>query len=176
MSLIYSALIVIDVQLGLFTDKTPIYKEEELIENINLLIDSARSTNTLIVFIQHSNDTLLEKDSEGYNYHPDIHLQEDDLIYYKTKGSVFEENDLHSFLQSKGITTLFITGLMTNACIKNNSIASHKLGYEVFLVQDAHSTCGDEKKGKKKVDGINKKLSTEGIVELISTDDVSFSL
>ncbi len=155
-----SALMVIDVQLGLFTAKEPIYNADELIDNINHLIDFARSSDTLLIFVQHSNETRLKKDSEGYNYHPDIHLQEDDLIYYKTKGSVFEENDLHSFLQSKGITTLFITGLMTNACIKANSIASHKLGYKVFLVQDAHSTWGDEKKAKKKIEEINNQLSS----------------
>ena len=78
-----TALMVIDVQLGLFTGKTPIYNEEELLHNINTLIDAARKTNMLVFFIQHANDNILQKRTEGYQYHPDIHLKKDDHIFYQ---------------------------------------------------------------------------------------------
>ncbi len=172
MSEVKSALMIIDVQLGLFTDRKPLYKAKELICNINLLIDSTRYVSypeILIFFVQHSNKRNLIKGTDGYKYHPDIHLQEEDPIFYKTKPSVFEETDLHSFLQSKNITQLFIAGLLSNACIKANAIASHKLGYNVILVHDAHSCLGSEKEGKKIVNDINKELPAEGVVGLEST-------
>ncbi len=172
LSEVKSALMVIDVQLGLFTDRKPLYKAKELICNINLLIDSTRSVNypdILIFFVQHSNKCNLIKGTGGYKYHPDIHLQEDDPIFYKTKPSVFEETDLHPFLQSKNVTQLFIAGLLSNACIKTNAIASHELGYNVILIHDAHSCLGSEEEGKKIVNDINKKLPAEGVVVLEST-------
>lgn len=174
MSELKSALMVIDVQVGHFAGKKPLYKANELVENINILIDSSRSINypdkILIFFIQHSNNHNLIKGTEGYTYHPEIHLQENDPIFYKTKPSAFEEADLYSFLQSNDITNLFIVGLLSNACIKANAIAAHKLGFQVTLIHDAHSCLGDEKEGKRIVDDINKKLSAKGVVGLESTE------
>jgi nicotinamidase-related amidase len=58
-----SALLVIDIQSGLFERATPIYNAEGVLENINLLINHTRISNVPVVFIQHSNDKTLVKDS-----------------------------------------------------------------------------------------------------------------
>ena len=168
------ALMVIDVQLGLFTGEIPIYKPDELFKNINYLIDSARASNVQIVFVQHANNRNLIIGTEGYKIHPKIHLEKNDLIFKKTKPSVFIETDLHSFLQSKNINTLVITGTLSNACVRSNCKAAKKLGYNVLLVSDAHSCWGDEKKAKPKIAEINKKLSSDGIVDLIPTNEIDF--
>jgi len=44
------ALLVIDVQQGLFERPTPLYQAEALVKNINLLIDKARRANGGSVF------------------------------------------------------------------------------------------------------------------------------
>jgi nicotinamidase-related amidase len=61
-----SALIVIDVQTGLFHRKTPIFKEQELLDNINSLENYARSINIPIIYIQHSNESTLVKGSDEW--------------------------------------------------------------------------------------------------------------
>lgn len=55
-----TALMVIDVQFGLFIGKTPIYNSEELLNNFNLLIDSARVNNISSIFIQHPTEGIVE--------------------------------------------------------------------------------------------------------------------
>ena len=168
-----SALVVIDVQLGLFTKK-PIYKEEELLRNINSLTNSARLAKIPIVWIQHANEKVLIKGTESYNIHPKLNPHDDDLFFHKTVTSAFEETDLHQALQSKGIEQLVITGTLTNACVKGNCKAAKKLGYTVVLVEDAHSLWGDKKIGKEKIDQHNKKLADDGIVTLKNTQEIDF--
>jgi nicotinamidase-related amidase len=51
-----TALLVIDVQKGLFEKTTPIYRAKQVLENINTLINKARQENVPVVFIQHSNN------------------------------------------------------------------------------------------------------------------------
>ncbi|NHJ47659.1 MAG: cysteine hydrolase, partial [Asgard group archaeon] len=144
-----TALIVIDVQVGLFRMKRPIYKAEELLENINKVTDKARKAGIPVIYVQHANKSKLAKETEGYNIHPSLKPQKEDPRYHKTVGSAFEETSLHEDLQKKGIETLVITGLMTNACINKNSRAAKKLGYKVILVSDGHSRdAKEEKQGK----------------------------
>ncbi len=168
-----TALVVIDVQVGLFTKK-PIYKEDELLENINHLTRKARSANIPIIWIQHANEAVLIKGTESYNIHPKLDPQDSDLFFHKTVTSAFEETDLHQVLQSKGIEQLVITGTLTNACVQGNCKAAKKLGYSVVLAKDAHSLWDDEKTGKEKIDHHNKKLADDGIVTLKASKEIDF--
>ena len=61
-----TALLVIDVQMGLFEKSTPIYKAEQVLENINTLMKNARRAGVPVIFIQHSNDKLLVKGSDAW--------------------------------------------------------------------------------------------------------------
>src|SRR5512140_786860 len=56
-----TALLVIDIQKGLFEKSTPIYKAELLLKNINTLINKARQEGIPVFFIQHSSSKTLEK-------------------------------------------------------------------------------------------------------------------
>jgi nicotinamidase-related amidase len=170
-----TALIVIDVQVGLFRMKRPIYKEEELLENIKKVTEKARKAGIQVIYIQHANKSILVKDTEAYNIHPSLNPQKEDPRYHKTVGSAFEETSLHEDLQKNGIKTLVLTGLMTNACINKNSRAAKKLGYNVILVSDAHSRdAKEEEKGREIVEKYNKQLEKEGIVKLMTTKEVKF--
>ena len=169
-----TALVVIDVQLGLFTGKKPIYKEESLLDNINHLTSNARSANIPIIWIQHANEKVLVKGTESYNIHPKLKPFEDDLFFHKTVSSAFEETDLRKVLLSKGIEKLVMTGTLTNACVKANCRAAKKLGYSVILVKDAHSLWGDEKTGKEKINQHNKKLVADDIVTLKAAQEIDF--
>ncbi len=51
--------------------------------------------------------------------------------------SGFAHTELHSYLQSQGITTLFIGGVATDWCVKETIIDALKLGYTVYIVTDA---------------------------------------
>ena len=135
-----TALLVIDVQNGLFSRPTPIYKGEELLENINSLSDQFAQTGGPVFFIQHSNQKLLLRDSDNWQFHADLNVGENDLVIHKTHGNAFEDTELKDELDARGIKNLLITGLVTNGYVKATCIGGHDLGYRVVLVEDGHST------------------------------------
>jgi len=134
-----AALLVIDVQRGLFTRPVPIYQSEKLLENICLLMERARQARLPVVIVQHSNANLLPFESEGWQLHPAVCPQEGDLRIHKQHGSAFEKTGLKARLEPARIDTVVVAGLVTQACIRATCLDARRLGYRVVLAQDAHS-------------------------------------
>lgn len=135
-----TALLVIDVQNGLFSKPTPVYKADQLLENINTLRRQLSQKGGLVVTIQHSNQKQLQKGSANWQLHPDLEISPQDLLIHKTFGNAFQETGLQGELDSRGIKNILITGLVTNGCVRATSIGGHNLGFRVILVADGHST------------------------------------
>lgn len=156
-----TALLVVDVQKGLFFQKTPVYKEKELIQHINNLIDIARTNNISIIFIQHSNKGILKIGSDGWNLHPEIKPLSYEPIISKSNASAFQDTILNDLLINDNINKLYVIGLTTHGCVKATCNDALKLGYNVTLVSDAHSSYSD--KAPQLIEIWNKKLSEKGI-------------
>jgi nicotinamidase-related amidase len=60
-----TALLIIDVQRGLFNRSSPVYKAKELLASINALEDRAREQGAPIVYVQQCNDSLLVEGTEN---------------------------------------------------------------------------------------------------------------
>jgi nicotinamidase-related amidase len=165
-----SALLIIDVQKGLFSRPKPIHNADELIQNINSLIDQWRAAGGMIVFVQHSNNKLLVKYSRDWQLHPDLKINGADLVIHKVHGNAFEETELNEILKSRGIQTMVVTGLVTQGCVRATCIGAHDLGYRVILVEDGHSNYS--KDAEKIVKEWNQRLS-DGYVELTTTESIS---
>lgn len=52
---------------------------------------------------------------------------------------------LHDLLRKHGISFLVLTGLAADVCVKYTALDALKLGYEVFLVEDATRAVGGDK-------------------------------
>ena len=65
-----TALLVIDVQQGLFRKSTPIFRAEPLLDTIATLIDRAHAASVLVVYIQHASDKVLPFGSADWQLHP----------------------------------------------------------------------------------------------------------
>ena len=167
-----TALLVIDVQMALFSRPTPIYKADDLIRNLNSLVEMFQHSNALVVYIQHSNKKMLIKDSDGWRFHPDLSIKETDPIIHKIHGNAFKETNLKQTLGSRGIEDIVITGLVTQGCVQATSIGGNKLGYRVILVEDGHSNYS--KDARKIIEKWNLELS-KGHVELISADEIDLA-
>ena len=85
-----TALLVVDVQNGLFSKATPIYKAEELLGNINALSSQFSQAGKPVFFIQHSNQNLLPKESENWQLHPKLNITQGDIIIHKTHGNAYD--------------------------------------------------------------------------------------
>lgn len=165
------ALLVIDVQAGLFEKSTPIYRADQLLDNINLLVDAAHQAGCPVVFIQHQNKGFLAKGSAGWQLHPRLQPQAGDQTIHKQHGDAFQDTDLDQLLQSQSVNTVLITGLVTDGCVKATSQGALQHGYRVILVSDAHSNLHEEP--TRIIDKWHKKLTQAG-VELQATNEVSW--
>lgn len=54
------------------------------------------------------------------------------------------DTGLHRYLRGLGINFLVLTGLAADVCVKYTALDALKLGYEVFLVEDATRAVGGE--------------------------------
>jgi nicotinamidase-related amidase len=166
------ALLVIDVQVGLFEKSILIYNAEKLLENINHLIDLAHQASVPVFFIQHSSDTVLPMGTQGWCLHPQLQPTEEDYIIHKRHPSAFDGTTLKQELDSLQIQRLVVTGLVTHGCVRATCIGAHELGYSVILVEDGHSNY--HRKAKQAIVEWNRKLSQE-IVELKATNAINFT-
>jgi nicotinamidase-related amidase len=166
-----SALLIIDVQKGLFNQSGPIYNAEILLQNINLLVSKAKTHQIPIIYIQHSNDSILVYGSDAWQFHPAISPTENDYLIHKKHGNAFEETSLREILQSKSVNTLVITGLVTHGCVKATILGAIDLGYSVILVEDGHSNYS--KDAPHLIDKWNQKLSKSG-VKILKTNEIDF--
>jgi nicotinamidase-related amidase len=165
------ALLVIDVQQGLFERSTPIYKAEQVLENINTLIHKARRAGIEVFFIQHANKSTLVKGSDAWQLHPKIQPLDTESVIHKRHGNALEETDLQERLGFRGVKNLVITGLVTQGCIKATSAGALEQGYGVILVEDGHSSFS--KQAAELIVKWNQKLSEMG-AELRRASQVNF--
>ena len=166
-----TALLVIDVQRGLFERPTPIYKAQEVLANINTVVDKARQALAPVFFIQHSNEKLLINNSDAWQLHPEIQPLDDETIIHKLHGDAFKGTDLHAELQQRNISHLVITGLVTHGCVRATSQGALRKGYKVLLVSDAHSSFS--KDAPQLIEKWNQGLSEQGAA-LITAQDLGF--
>ena len=131
-----SALMVIDVQREVGPRALNV---EQVVSNINSLIGKARESGTPVIWVQHSDDYLI-KESEGWEFVPELKPAPGDIRIYKTHASSFEETDLNEELANLGTKHLIITGAQTDFCVNATSNAAVELGFDVTLVSDAHTT------------------------------------
>jgi nicotinamidase-related amidase len=166
------ALLVIDVQKGLFERATPIYDAEQVLENINTLIHKARQEGVPVIFIQHSNDNTLVKGSDAWQLHPEIQPLNDENIIYKIHGNAFIDTNLADELEKRNVRELVVTGMVTHGCVRATSLGAIDKGYKVVLVKDGHSNFS--KDAPQLIEKWNHAIGEKG-AELIETKDVSFS-
>lgn len=165
------ALLVIDVQQGLFIKSSPIYKAEELLRNINLLIGRAHQAGAPVFYVQHSDARTLREGSPDWQLHPQLQPLATDAIVHKQHGNAFEETGLDQALKSRNVTGVVITGLVTHGCVRATCMGALQLGYRVILARDGHSSYS--KQADKLIEEWNQKLSARQ-VELKSTSEVEF--
>jgi nicotinamidase-related amidase len=137
-----SALLVIDVQVGMFPESDPVYNAGVLIENIKALIEKARSSGASIIYVQHNARTgkPLESGASGWDIHPAIQPNVGDTVIQKMTPDSFHETNLQRELSDREIKKLILTGIQTELCIDTTCRRARSLGYDVILAKDAHST------------------------------------
>lgn len=130
-----TALLVIDVQTGFIEGQFMVHQAETMLKHIQDLIERAENASIPVIYVQHSSD--LEYDGP---IHPAIAPTNGEPLVHKYTPDSFHETDLQERLTALGIERLIVAGFQTEMCIDTTCRRAFSLGYDVWLVQDAHST------------------------------------
>ncbi len=142
-----TALIIIDVQNGLFGVFDTPYQDKDLIDTVNELIGKARLSDVPIFLVQHNGvgkDSPLNPNTDGWKIHPALKIKKEDIHIQKDHPDSFQDTQFEKELKSRGIRKLVITGLQTEYCIDTTCRRAYSLGYEVILIENGHSTYDTE--------------------------------
>jgi nicotinamidase-related amidase len=131
-----TALVVIDMQRGVVADA---YEVDAVVDNINALVDRARSVSVPVIWVQHASDEL-PQGSEAWQYVDQLQRRSDEPLVHKAYGDSFEETELESILADRRVGNLVVTGAQTDACIRSTLHGALARGYDAVLVEDAHTT------------------------------------
>ena len=167
-----TALLVIDVQQGMFEKSTPVYQAERLIRNITTMVRGAQQAGAPVIYIQHSGERDLVRGTHEWQFHSVLQALGPDYTVHKLHSNAFEETNLDDILKSRGVDTLVVTGMVTHGCVKATSLGGLAAGYKVILVADAHSSYSQ--KAGELITEWNSKLEKQGAL-LKSTAEVHFT-
>ena len=131
-----TALLVIDVQNGVVGEA---YNRDTVVANLVTLVDKARAANVEVVWVQH-NDENLPRDTEKWQYVPELVPGDSEPVVHKSYGDSFEDTNLESVLAERGVGRLVVAGAQTDECIRSTLHGAITRGYDATLVADAHTT------------------------------------
>ena len=135
-----TALLVIDVQAGVVGDA---YQRDEVVANINTAIAKARAASVPVIWVQHA-DEWMAIDSDDWQLVTELVPVDGDSFIRKSYKSSFESTNLDDVLAELGVGHLVITGAQSDNCVRHTTHAALERGYDITLVQDAHTTSDGE--------------------------------
>lgn len=151
-----SVLIVIDVQNDFVNEASNEFEALKVVKNSMRAVEIFREKNLPVIFTkevhyysEHFNDfgRLLDGvepahvilGTEGVNLHKNITPLEDEIILDKSRYSCFFQTNLDLLLKSMQVDTIYITGFLTDVCVRYTAVDAHQLDYFFHIIEDA---CG----------------------------------
>ena len=136
-----TALLIIDVQRGLFDPEPRPYEADTVVERINALAAKARRRQRPVIFIQHEQASgTLEYGSDSWQLQRQLEPAPADYFTRKTTPDSFLRTDLQPLLDSLGIRRLVLCGYASEFCVDTTARRAAALGYAVQIAADAHTT------------------------------------
>ncbi|MDP5272839.1 cysteine hydrolase family protein [Chengkuizengella axinellae] len=170
-----TALLIIDVQVIMFTyGGGKLHNGEKVLHNIKELLKKARSSNTTVVFIQHTEAPNLIEGKEGWPIHPELGPFDNEVVIQKNYVDSFYKTALHEKLQEHGIENLVIVGMQTDFCVDTTCRRAFSMGYKSVLVEDGHSTFDTEVLKAEQIIAHHNNTLGGRFVELKSTNEIEF--
>lgn len=141
----HSALLIVDMQIGLFNGPDKPWQGSRVLDNINQLIGKARTAGAPIFAARHTGPqgSPIEHGSPLWQLMPQLAVDPAlDVVFDKTRPSCFFATGLRERLDALGIGELVIAGMKTQYCIDTTCRIAAEQGLQVVLAADAH-TCMD---------------------------------
>lgn len=121
-------------------------RAQQIVAPLKRLIEAARKNGATVVYStdEHTPEDLemrkwplhSAKGTEWAEIITDLAIKPGDLNLPKTTYSGFQSTDMESRLRSRGIDTLYITGLHTDCCCRHTSGDAFQKGFNLVWVTD----------------------------------------
>ena len=139
------ALLIIDMQTGLYDGPEKPFERERVLATLNQLIARARDAGAPIFVARHTGPagSPIEAGSPLWQLWHELEVDESrDHLFNKTRPSCFLGTDLEQQLRAARVNELVIAGMKTQFCIDTTCRVAVELGFSVVLPEDGH-TCMD---------------------------------
>lgn len=162
------ALIICDVQ-----NYTSNYLHiASVMNNINHLIDQARSKNIPIIIIKNLS-FLDDYGITSSEIHGSLNISPADYYIAHQVPNAFTETSLINVLQQLDVKKLYFAGVGSSTTISQTARAALKKHYEVVLISDAHTDSVINANGTISI--INRIFKNAESSDIMQTDDVQFT-
>jgi nicotinamidase-related amidase len=140
-----AALIVIDLQKGVAAIPTA-HPSSEIIERAAQLARAFRMRKLPVVLVNVTAAAPGRTDAPRHDFTfpegwadlvAELDQQPEDYLVSKQRRGAFIGTALHEYLQSRGVTQVFVTGISTSAGVQATAFSASDHGYNVVLVVDA---------------------------------------
>lgn len=131
-----AVLLVVDVQVGVVDGA---WESERTVGSVALAVAKARAQGAPVIWVQHADDELV-RGSPEWLWVPDLVPAAGELLIHKGFNSSFENTPLNDALEKMEATHIVLAGCATNWCIRATAYGALERGYDLTLVEDAHTT------------------------------------
>jgi len=128
------ALLIIDVQRGLFNGRRRPFEADTVIDRINSLTARARTVGVPVIFIQHEHPgSPLEFGTENWQLEQRLVISDRDAFVRKCTPDSFLRTNLGELLGKRQAEQLVICGYASEFCVDTTTRRAAALGYSVIL-------------------------------------------
>lgn len=140
-----TALLIIDVQQGLCEGEHEAFESQQVIFRINAVSAKARAAGAIVILVQHESGAgFLEFGTPQWQFANGLHVEPADIRVRKTTPDSFHRTELEQILKQQSVSDLVVCGMHTEFCVDTTIRRALALGYPVVLVEDAHTTEGNQ--------------------------------
>lgn len=174
-----AALLVIDMQKGSFTESTPRYDTDGVVNRINELSSRFRKIGLPVIFIQHdgAGSGEFEKNTWEWELLDTLDVEPTDILLDKYANDVFYDSKLESILSELEVSELMITGCATDFCVNSTIQSAITKDFDITVVSNGHTT-GERPNlsAKQVIDHYNwvwqNMIPTKGAIKVERFDDI----
>ena len=158
-----------------------------LYQPIQQLVDAARTAGAQVVWLRDEHDDRFDpefrkrivhclKGTWGTQIVDTLRTEPDDIIMPKPTYNGFFRTPLHETLQRLGITTLIVTGVVTNICVRSTCHDAFFLGYNVVVPEQCVSATSEREQASSLYDidtHYGSVTSLERVLDLLASQEVA---
>ena len=131
-----AVLLVVDVQNGVMSEA---WDASRVVSNVSRAVERARAQGVPVIWVQHSSDEL-PRGSPQWQWVPQLVPANGEALIHKHFNSSFEQTALDDELARREATHIALAGAATNWCIRATAYGALDRGYDLTLIEDAHTT------------------------------------